>query len=185
MGTQIGCITENREKWARNEPNSVLAVPDSGQDARWDNKRHVRKVAEYRKWGWWAVSNSLRAISPTPAFSRRCWSTFLMQRKELLNELFESKGIRRTDANMSTYERRNMGPLGETYSCISWKHNLVHTCSKPGPELTAKKLGSRYTAAMGKLINLHHTRKLVQVVFTWSPIGGVLVHYLWLRISCL
>ena len=116
-----------------------------------------------------------------------------MQRKELLNELFESKGIGHfpshgwacTDANMSTYEWQNVGPLGETYSCISWKHNLAHTCSKPGPELTAKKLGSRYTAAMGKLINLHHTRKLVQLVFTWSPIGGVLVHYLWLRISCL
>jgi len=35
-----------------------------------------------------------------------------MQRKELLNELFESKGIGRTDANMSTYEWRNVGPLG-------------------------------------------------------------------------
>jgi len=99
----------------------VLAVPDSGRDARRDNERHVRKVAEYGKWGWWAVGNSLRAITPTPAFSRRCRSTFLTQRKELLNELFESKGIGRfpshgwacTDANMSTYERRNVGPLGE------------------------------------------------------------------------
>jgi len=36
-----------------------------------------------------------------------------------------------------------------------------------------KKLGGRYTAAMGKLIDLHHTRRLVQLVFTWSPIGGV------------